>query len=180
MIATVYKRLLQIGKVAGTLTFLFGIPYGIFQYIEAKDDGRIKQTLELFKHFNSSPYTDYRRNVLNALAENKSKIADAAKNPQALRDVVLGVVDAKKIETDLLLLMDFFDGVAVCVVTELCDADTTEKLFSGRAREIYVNFLDYIDVHRQTIAGAKFGIGLQTIAQTRPKKSGWRVWLPWN
>lgn len=181
MIANIYKRLLQIGKVAGSLTFLFGIPYGIIQYTEAKQDHRVSQTIDLFKQFNSTPFTIYREHVLGALSEYKTQIAAAARNEDDLKKVTLVMIDKRAIETDLLLLMDFFDGVTVCVITELCDADTTEKLFSGRARELYINFFNYIDLQRNTIAGAKFGIGLETVALAKPRKSKWPLasWFSW-
>ncbi len=171
MIAIAYKRLLQIGKVAGAITFLAGIPYGAYQYIEAKQDHRVAQSLEMFKQFNSSPISTYREHVLKAVSEYKQQMAEAAKDPKELEKLVIGMIAKKDIETDILLLMDFFDGVSACVVNNLCDADTTQKLFSARARELYLNFFQYIALHRSTIATVDFGLGLETIARTGQKQT---------
>lgn len=182
MIALAYKRLLQLGKVAGALTFLFGIPYGAYQYLQAKHDQRVAQSLQLFKDFNSSPFTQYRERLITAVALYKSQLAAAAKDEKELRNTVLSMIEKQKIEIDLLMMMDFFDGVTVCVVDNLCDADTTERLFGQRARELYINFYQYIDWQRNTIATAEFGLGLETIALTtraKPKKPAnfWSRWL---
>lgn len=182
MIALAYKRLLQLGKVAGALTFLFGIPYGTFQYVQAKHVQRVAQSLQLFKDFNSSPFTKYRENINSAVALNKSQLAAAATDEKELQKTVLSMIEKQKIEIDLLMMMDFFDGVTVCVIDNLCDADTTERLFGQRARELYINFYQYIDLQRKTIATAEFGLGLETIALTtraKPKNSVnfWSRWL---
>ena len=146
--------------MAGTLTFLFGIPYGIVQYIE---ENKITASPRRLTCLSNS----IQRRILNIVsrclqaAENKKQIAEASKSLQALRQIVLAVVDAKKIETELLLLMDFFDGVAVCVITDLCDADTTgETVLQQGARSTSISSITSSS-HRQTIAGAKFGIGLK-------------------
>jgi hypothetical protein len=49
MIALIYKRLIQIGKVTGAVSFLFAAPYALAQYIESREAARVEQTIALFK-----------------------------------------------------------------------------------------------------------------------------------
>jgi hypothetical protein len=167
MIVIIYKRLLQLAKIAGALTFLFGIPYGIYQFLENKDARRIEQTFDFFKQYNGPPFTTYREKIDEAVSTHKDEIANAAVNEDALAKAISNVIAAGQLETPLALIMDFYDGVAVCVVNDLCDARTTQRLFSRRAREIFTTFYQYIQAQRNGPASSAFGIGLETIAKAK-------------
>lgn len=167
MLTSVYKRLLQLGKVAGSLTFLFGVPYGIYEYIDNQHAKRIEHTLSFYRMFNSSPFTTYRENISSALASNSNNIIEAAKDEKRLEATIVKVIQENDIEKDILLVMDFYDGLVVCILKGLCDADTTERLFSSRAYEVYMTFYQYIQRLRATSASREFGLGLETIAKTK-------------
>jgi hypothetical protein len=164
MIAKIYKRLLQIGKVSGAVAFLFAAPYALIQYIQSKQAGRIEQTLNLFKMYNSPPFVTYREKVTKALIKNKDKINEASKNLDAFQALQFQIVRKEDIETELLLLFDFFDSVTVCVTSDLCDNDTAIKLFKPRATDIYVNFYQYMMAQRGATTTRGFGSGLEAIA----------------
>jgi hypothetical protein len=171
LIAIVYKRLLQLGKVAGALTFLFGIPYGIEQYLEKQHDGRVSETLALYNQFNGAPFSTYRENITKAIVGNDAAITKAAgQDADHLSDVVIDMVKKTGIEADLLMTMDFFDAVATCVEKSLCDRDTAQRLFSPRARDLLVIFYQYMQVRRVASAGPDFGIGLEVMARMKPNK----------
>lgn len=170
MIALIYKRLLQIGKVAGTITFLFGIPYGIWQYLEKQHDARVEQSLKLFDKFNTPPMTTYRETISKVVAKHKAELESAAKDEKALADAVIQLVEKNDIESSLWLVMDFFDGVTICVVSNICDAQTAAQLFAGRAKDFYITFYQYI-VARRKGPTSTFAIGLETVALSgRPPK----------
>ena len=165
-----YRILLQLGKIVGALTFLFGIPYGVEQYLEKQYEGRVSETLEFYKQFNNPPVSTYRENITKALVANDAAIvAASAKGADALGDVVMNMVDQRGIETDLLMTMDFFDGLVTCVEKTLCDRETAQSLFSPRARDLFVNFYQYIEQRRTTSAGPNFAMGLQVTAQKKLK-----------
>src|SRR5262249_12566170 len=134
MIALWYKRCLELGKLAGALVVIFGIPYGIWQYLENKQDKRVEQTLTLFRQYNSPPFITYRERISNAVAKNKKVISDAAKDENQLKIAINEILIKEDIERDLWLIMDFFDGVLVCVKTRLCDPEVSRELFSCRAQ----------------------------------------------
>ena len=160
-----YRRLIQLGKVSGAISFLFAAPYALYQYIQTRDAGRVEQTLNLFKQYNSAPFTSYREKVYKALAKNKGKINEAAASEKTFEALQFQIIHDDDIEMELLLLFDFFDGIAVCVANHICDDDTAIKLFRPRALDIYLNFYQYMMVQRATVATRDFGIGLQAIAE---------------
>jgi hypothetical protein len=166
MIARIYKRLLQIGKVSGAVAFLIAAPYALFQYIQTKEHGRIEQTLSLFKMYNSSPFTGYRERITKALTKNKKKINDASKEEATFQALQFDIIQQEDIETELLLLFDFFDSVTVCVTSSLCDNDTAIKLFKPRALDIYMNFYQYMVAQRGSTTTRAFGSGVEAIARS--------------
>jgi hypothetical protein len=54
-----YGLLLNAAKVAGVLSLIYGVGFGIFQYYEAKKEKRIEESLTLFREFNNALFTDY-------------------------------------------------------------------------------------------------------------------------
>jgi hypothetical protein len=166
VIATIYKRLIQIGKVSGAVTFLLAAPYALIEYLQAKDAARIEQTLNMFKMYNSTPFASYREKLTKALVKNKEKIDEASKDVGAFQAAQFQIIRQEDIETELLLIFDFFDGVAVCVTSGVCDNDTAVQLFKPRALDIYVNFYQYMIAQRGATTTRKFGIGLEAIAKS--------------
>jgi hypothetical protein len=166
LISLLYKRLLQLGKVAGTLTFLFGIPYGLWQYFEKQHESRVEQSLRLFDKFNTPPMTTYRERINKVVADNRASLEEAAPDAKAYAVAINRVVEKNDTESSLWLIMDFFDGVVICVTNHICDAETIDQLFAARADDIYITFYQYIVLHRKG-PRSTFALGLETIATNR-------------
>jgi hypothetical protein len=162
-----YNALTRIGKVAAALSLVYGIAYGWFQFIQAKKDRRVEQSLTMFRQFHNSPFTGYREKINNALIKHKQRIIEAAASEEALEKKITEVILQEAIATDLDLIMDFYDGVAFCAAREICDADVTFNLFHGRAKEFYTNFYQYIMLQRQSFGGNEFGVGVETLVRLR-------------
>jgi hypothetical protein len=167
MIAIAYKRLLQLGKVTGAVSFLIAAPYALVQYIQARDAGRVEQTLAMFRMYNTAPFSGYREKFTKALAKNKDLIEKAAADAEAFREAQVKVLQQEDIEAETLMLFDFFDGVAVCVDSRLCDEPTAVKLFKPRAADIYVNLYQYMMERRGKDGTREFGQGVERIARAR-------------
>ena len=169
MIPLIYRRLAQLGKVAGAITFLFGIPYGLFQYWQAQKDKMTEQTLGFYKLYNAAPVTTYREQAFRVLSKHKAEIvAGASIGETELTRALLRAISDEDAETPVTFLIDFFDGIAVCVYDGLCHPDTTYRLFGGIARDHYVNFYQFIVAQRVALAPERFGRGLETIARATP------------
>ena len=168
MIAPVYKWLLRVGKVAGAISFLFAVPYGVFEYWRHGQEQRVEKTLKFYKQFNSAPFITYRENVFKSLAKYKDKInSAAAKDEIALGAVMSELVNQGDLEKDIYLIMDFFDGLLICITEEICDGKTALSLFSPRAKELRINLYQYIQAQRLSTTTKNFGLGMEAIATTK-------------
>lgn len=166
MISTLYKRLIQIGKVSGAVSFLLAAPYALFQYEQSKAAASPEQILNMFKMYNSAPFTDYRGKVTKALIKNRDKINKASTDAATLEALQFEIIRQEDMEVELLLLFDFFDAVTFCVTGGVCDNDTAVKLFRPRALDIYLNFYQYMMAQRASTATGDFGAGLETISKS--------------
>jgi hypothetical protein len=71
LVRTGYDFLLAVGKVAGGITFIFGIFYGAYQYFEVKKEKQVEETLSLYRQFNNAPIITYRESIFKALSEHR-------------------------------------------------------------------------------------------------------------
>jgi hypothetical protein len=165
MISVFYRRLIQIGKVSGAISFLIAAPYALVQYWQARASTRVEQTLSFYKLFNSTPFTGYREKLTKAVVKHRILLNSAAASKEQLLTAQQELVSAEDVEMELLLLFDFFDGVAVCVASGVCDNDTAVKLFKPRAVDIYLNFYQYMIAQRAGQATQDYGAGLEAIAR---------------
>jgi hypothetical protein len=166
----IYQIVVQIGKMAGGITFIFGIFYGLYQFFETKKEAQVEQTLALYRQFNSPPVTTYRESIFAAVAKHQAEIAAAAVEEATLGKVVTNMVHEEGVENHLMLMMDFFDGLVFCVTKNICDAETALDLFYGRSRELYNLFYQYLKLQRGSWASSDFGLGLQTFAEMKKPK----------
>jgi hypothetical protein len=166
--AAAYRKLLQIGKISGAISFLLAAPYALIQYWQAQDASRVEQTLNFYKLYNAKPFTDYREKMTDELVKHKDDLNRAALSEASLLKVQSDLIKNDNVATELLLLFDFFDGVAVCVTAKVCDDETAVKLFKPRAMDLYVNFYQYMMMQRAS--NPDFGLGLQAIAKSRLPK----------
>jgi hypothetical protein len=162
-----YLFLIRAGKIAGGATFIFGVFYGTYQYFEAIKDKRIEQVLATYRQFNLPPISDYRAKVFGVLVKNRLALRDAVADERKLEAVVIGLVEQNDMEKELLLLMDFYEGLVSCVTSKICDETTALNLFYPRALQVYVIFYPYIKDRRQD--SSKFGDGLERLALTNFK-----------
>ena len=168
MLTGAYRRLIQLGKVTGAVSFLIAAPYALAQYIEAREAARVEQTLSFFKMYNAVPYSGYREKFTRALIKNRDLIEKAAPDGDAYGKLQLQILSQEDIETETFLLFDFFDGVAVCVSDQLCDSNTAIELFKPRAADIYFNFYQFMVVQRDKTGKRDFGAGVEAIARSQP------------
>jgi hypothetical protein len=166
---SVVNFLVAAGTVASGATFIFGIFYGGYQYFEVKEERRVQESLALYRQFNNTPIVAYRENIYKVLADHRDEIAAAAVSEDQLEKIITQVVKDGQIANQLILVMDFFDGLVFCVSKNICDAETTIELFYGRSTELYTTFYQYIQLQRQSYGSRDFGLGLQTIAEMKKR-----------
>jgi hypothetical protein len=160
-----YDFLLNTAKVAGVLSLIYGVGFGIFQYYESKAEKRVAESLSLFRQFNNAPFTGYRQRINIALIDNRTEIANAATDEKQLAAAIGNVVRKEKLEPDLAFVFNFFDTVVYCAAKNICDPDVTFDLFYPNARELYIPFYQYIRAQQNSFND--FGLGIQTLIKLK-------------
>jgi hypothetical protein len=160
-----YEFLLNTAKIAGALSLIYGVGFGIFQYYESKAEKRIAETLSLFRQFNNAPFTGYRQRINIALIDNRTDIANAATDEKQLAAMISSVVRKEKLEPDLAFVLNFFDTVVYCAAKNICDPNVTYDLFYPGARELYVPFYQYIQAQQNSFNA--FGVGVETLVKIK-------------
>ena len=160
-----YEFLLNTAKVAGVLSLIYGVGFGIFQYYESKTEKRVAESLSLFRQFNNAPFTGYRQRINIALIDNRTEIANAATDEKQLAATIGNVVRKEKLEPDLAFVFNFFDTVVYCAAKNICDPDVTFDLFYPSARELYIPFYQYIQAQQNSFND--FGLGIQTLIKLK-------------
>ena len=160
-----YDFLLNTAKVAGVISLIYGVGFGIFQYYESKKEKRIEELLSLFRQFNNAPFTEYRKHINIVLIDNRKEIADAASDEKQLTVTIMSVVRKEKLEADLAFVFNFFDTVVYCAAKNICDPDVTYDLFYAGAQELYIPFYQYIQAQRNSFND--FGLGVETLVKLK-------------
>jgi hypothetical protein len=160
-----YDFLLNTAKVAGVISLIYGVGFGIFQYYESKKEKRIEESLSLFRQFNNAPFTEYRKHINIVLIDNRKEIADAASDEKQLTVTIMSVVRKEKLEADLAFVFNFFDTVVYCAAKNICDPDVTYDLFYAGAQELYIPFYQYIQAQRNSFND--FGLGVETLVKLK-------------
>jgi len=164
-LSAIYGGLIRLAQVAGALSLISGVTWGVYQYHKNKQEKQLEQTFTLFRQFNNSPYAEYREKIRNALEKNRDKLLSAAVDEEKLEAAVTEIVASEKISNEIYQIMDFYDGLVYCVVSRNCDPKTTYRLFYSRARETYNNFYQYIILERNSSDLKELGTGLETVAR---------------
>ncbi|MGH6665742.1 MAG: DUF4760 domain-containing protein [Pseudolabrys sp.] len=160
-----YDLLLNVAKVAGAISLIYGVGFGIFQYYETKKEKRIEESLALFRQFNSAPYTDYRKHINILAVDNRKEIEDAASDEKQLTEAIVNIVRREKLEAELAFVLNFYDTVVYCAAKNICDPDIILDLFYPSARELYLPFYQYIQAQQTSFND--FGLGIATLIKLK-------------
>jgi hypothetical protein len=168
----VLRKLVWIKRTAIRLSLVFGLAYSVIQYERVKLDGQVKQTLSFYDKFNSSPFVGYRELLSDTIDSNTEQIRlSAKKGDEDFARVILAIVEKKDVKKSLSMIFDFFDGIAACMETGICDQDTAIQLFQARAAEIYKMFYPYIKKIRIENNNEEYAKGLVYVNINKEKQN---------
>jgi len=137
--------------IGGIVTF--------FQYFEAKEKDKVKQTMEHVQVFSSSSLLESRL-TLNEIwlpyqtifyQISQQTVASEEDKMKIRGKIVLPVIEQNNVFKELILLVDFFTNVQICVQHEICDRQVAEAFFGDYARSFYRLHQPWIRVQRQAI-----------------------------
>jgi len=137
------------------LTILAVIAAGLFsinEYLEHKEDERIKRSLHYVERYSADKFIDIRNNVYAKLdEENKALVkalSDSSLSSEELQEkynkLILDIVDKHSLSVNIKTLFNFHEEVVLCVQTELCDEQVVRNFFNVEALELFRGFSPYV------------------------------------
>jgi hypothetical protein len=125
----------------GLLALGVGAWFAVVQYLDKEKGDRVKYTLDFLDRQGRDPVSKARRSLVIAWGKHENELMALLKNPKAtstdLKVLVLDVVDREKIVPDVFTMVDFYDGLQICVAREVCDSRTAQALFRHDAKAFF-------------------------------------------
>lgn len=144
VIETVYKA----GLILGGL-------FAAWQYWEAKLDAQIARTIAYVDRFESGSVGQARGEIREELLPYMSQFREvtaAGISDQDRDELVLSIAEANdsRIARNLDHVVDFFQGLNICVEEGLCDRRVAMAYFqTSDARDLWTNFEPYVRLRRE-------------------------------
>lgn len=147
------QKLLNILVSLATLVAMVaGGLFALLEYLEYRQEGRVRQSLELVKQFNDE-----------RLAAQKAKTDDAWDHSQpqlvalfardrsaaAYAQFVMTLVEEKALRHAISLQFDFYEQTVTCVNAKLCDQSTLDDYFLHSGKRFFNKFYPYICAQRR-------------------------------
>lgn len=157
----------------GVVALIVGGFFAGYQYLQKVTADRVKETLLYEEMFNKPPIYDARYRIGKVWLEH-SKELDEVLQPTATdkqyHDFVLNIIEAQKIGTDIMVLIDFFETLETCLTNRICDAQTAHAFFGGYARHFYHLHYPYIIQLRQEWNDPSFAKEIETFVKPTLKE----------
>lgn len=142
------KLSITIVSFVTVLAIIGGGLFALIEYYDHKADGRKKISLALVSDYHSKEYREYRENIdeawevghpvlISALTKEKCK-------SRAYNKYVVALVSEEKLSNDVGYIMDFFERVATCVNSDLCDKQIIDKFFKKSGRTFFRKYYPYV------------------------------------
>ncbi len=78
---------------------------------------------------------------------------------------ILDFMSRRKLDTDLSLLVAFYDEIDVCIKADLCDEGAAREFFSSPASDLYFSFYSYLASIKKEYRDDHFAHGLEVLAR---------------
>lgn len=154
---------MDLGVKAGAL---FAAVFAVHQYLQAQEDARIARTLDYAARFEagSSELGLARKRIDLRLWAYAGQVAllrggSPGSTEQDMRTyqlvrqklsiaVVYGTAESPGIQAEVHTVVQFFDGLGICVTSKLCDDKTAERLLGRYAAQLWDWVESFVDERR--------------------------------
>lgn len=169
------SRLLEWIDLATKIGAVFAVLFAIHQYLAARQDARVERTLDYVQSFNDrSQVGAARRRISEDLWRSSDQLMELGRlmeelpTPQAsdLRNrfvwkLVDGTAERPGFRSEVHDVLSFFDDLAICVATELCDRESAISFFGDYVKDFWANFESFIIEHR--VLAQDYGEGIESM-----------------
>lgn len=147
------------------LAVVLGIVVAGFAYLSEIQRSKIDASISYLERFNTDRVLDD-RNTVYAFWRAQDRDILNLMSPNVFEQFILkeiGQAPATEHEIPLVNLVDFFDGMQVCIATGVCEAEVLRAVLMEYAVNLHCNYRAFIIGQRDPIQGglASFGLGLE-------------------
>ncbi|KUM23664.1 hypothetical protein AU467_32965 [Mesorhizobium loti] len=136
-----------------SLGWLIGILYGLWQYVESVDRGRVDKTLEFYKEYREKEVdrdnaeSFYIRKNEDIIKQGAKTESDTGKNIYRL--IFQDGEKNKEILDTILSSAYFYNSVSACAANNVCDQGLSCRLFARSMHNYYSNFGGFFDEYKK-------------------------------
>lgn len=165
-------KLVSWTTIVGNATLIIAIVIAYLTFKETTENSRVEKSLSYVNSFNSGELM-HARNVVYRVWKDYD-INERA--PGGSRDVINAIVERvteghdrngpeRAIKTSIVNITTFFDGVAVCARSNVCDRKILQAQLGPYARSFHCLYAAWIDAERTNYNLPALGIGLVELAE---------------
>jgi hypothetical protein len=127
-----------------SLSIVFGGCYTIFQYQSHQQEKRVNRVLDYSDKFYQQKLSQSLANINDKYYDQLEDIKKILRQENYLEAYHQFVIQFRtENQEDFKLLGDFFEELASCVDSDLCDEETALKLFGSQGKDYFVRFYPY-------------------------------------
>ncbi|MEM5473856.1 hypothetical protein WNZ14_19165 [Hoeflea sp. AS60] len=165
-------------KGIGLVLAAVGFAWGLVQFADVLHQRRVTQTLNYVERYGKDGLLGARIDLGKAwltaraqLEQLRAASVDPARFERRHRQLVFSVLNSlpggnrADLEQDVSLLISFFDELAICVRSKLCDKKSAQDFFQPEARSFYCLYKPYADFMANSYAET-YGVGVKELAGT--------------
>lgn len=150
-------RKLQLAEVIGTwtaaITVIIGALFGLFEYIEHKENLKVDRAFEFVTSYQSNEYlVKARLDISTVTEESLPAIYEIIKNPkltsdelaEAYHSEIMKIIEQNKLSSSIEQVFTFYEQVLLCRNMALCDETVLKNFFDNDAGTYTRTFYPYI------------------------------------
>lgn len=134
-------------SVVTILAIFCGGIFGLVEYLDYKNNEKIKNSLNLVNRFQSGEILNERLkadSIWQDVYQELITIFKADASPEAYEGFVIAVISKKKMEKSINSMMGIYEETVICVESGLCDQDTIDHYFSKSGRTFFNKYYPYV------------------------------------
>ncbi|PCJ47023.1 MAG: hypothetical protein COA74_12495 [Gammaproteobacteria bacterium] len=152
-----FDRKLQFAEVLGTwlaaITVVIGAMFGLYEYIEHKENLKVDRAFEFVTSYQSNEYlVKARLDISKVMEESLPAIYEILKNPkltsaqlaEAYHLEIMKIIEQSKLSSSIEQVFTFYEQVILCRNMALCDETVLKNFFDNDAGTYTRSFYPYI------------------------------------
>ena len=153
--------------------FIGGGVFAIVQYLDAKRQARLENTMKYRTLYDSDRLATARIDMTNVWEKNLTLLNSTLHKEKSKKvdvtysEAVVFIIDKNKLKDEILSMVGFFEEIAICIENRLCDKKVAEKIFFADAKAFFNRTSPYICELRVRLNDKRLGEKLETYFASR-------------